>query len=498
MMLNGSLLPNKFNNIKEQSVFATGLQNQDLSSLDALQSRLFNLFNLKNFNYLDTFNDDLDLLKEWLTLTRWLRFDCIVLDYLRINHLNDGILCKSLDWIILNDDSLQLAFFTNIVHQENNKPNDDNNFHDDLFQIDNILSDDATSSNILLQVWYTYEEFQKWIIQYNTVSDFNSQYTNGMDRIYDVDNSDMDSIIYTCVNLEILPLPLVRKLLQEMKNKQYLDLIYNILFNDDTRDLLNIDLDNSSASSLISLSDNGSNSSTQRKTKKRKIKVTLNSDIKSIMEVCIKMKNLNKIICNGFKLFDLMINAHGFRDRSGNTISYIVKNRTKFLQLNNMPFLNEGNVFTDLTRWNNLIQLKLNDVNNINLNNLIIPETCSQLIIKNCQELIWWDIYSELFKLKISHEDKFDIIESCPNGFDHCLKGYCQHKTNFFYQFDETDWLPEDKLMIINCLTKKMNRLNIVKLIKVNISNVLIIPRTLYMDERFIFKKSSAEKLILI
>lgn len=501
-MLNGSLLPNKFNNIKEPSVFATGISENTLQGFTPLQLKQLNLFNLANFNYLDIFAEDTQLLEEWLEWTRWLKFDCIMLDYLRLNHLVDGDLTGTLDWIILNDDSLHLALFTKISNNMTNSSSSTTitttTKKNDFFRLVDILSD----STVLLQVWYTYDEFQKWIIQYKTTNHNSLASIDDRDRIYDIDNSDTDQIIYTNINMEVLPVPIVKKLLHELKQKHYLELVYNFHFNDETRDLSNMDFNDtaaslSSASSFMPSSDHTS-SPKRRNIKRRKLKLTLTNDIKSIKETCIKLKNLTKISCNGYKLFDLMINAHGFRDRSGNTISYLVKNRAKALQLNQMPFLTHPNNFTDLTRWNTLTQLKLTNINTIDLNTLILPENCSQLIINNCQELKWWDIYQKITTLPLSHDDKFELTQCCPNGFDNCIKGYCNHTKDFFFQFDETDWSPEDKIMILNCLNKILNGLNIIQLTTVRIHNFFIVPRSLYMDERFTFRRSSAEKIILL
>lgn len=124
--------------------------------------------------YLSLFDYSLSLVDEWLEYSLWLRYDCIILDCMRLNHLYGGELIGPINLIYL-DGRVRLAYF---------------------------------DKNYMLWNWYTYGEYARWI---------------------DEENDQID-LSYLKLNLEYLSHDLMIRILREMQRDQLLDFINQIQF----------------------------------------------------------------------------------------------------------------------------------------------------------------------------------------------------------------------------------------------------------------------------
>lgn len=153
-------------------------RNQEL-----LRKRLYPIFE----PYLGIFDYVPSLVDRWLEYSLWLRYDCIVLDCMRLNHLYEGELIGPVNFIYL-DGRVRLSFF---------------------------------DKHYILWNWYTYKEYARWI---------------------DNENNQIE-LTYLKLNLEYLKYDFVSKILQNMKRDNVLDLINQIQFEQEDEDENPIEFD---------------------------------------------------------------------------------------------------------------------------------------------------------------------------------------------------------------------------------------------------------------
>lgn len=277
---------------------------QTTAALDRGQKRMIRRLKkrlLSKFSqYIDVYSHSPNFVETWLRYSVWLRYDCITLDYLRLNHSFEGFL-ERMYWIPIAG-SLQLALF---------------------------------GPRGLLQVWYTPQEFQQWVIGQS-------------------DNPEL-SLAYTDINLEAVPYDCLTQLYHLLASQGLQDYVNGIRFqqDEDTRDL-----SNPSVTCTISRLES--------------------------------FRNLQKLEVVGTGLFENIANFHGLRSNPGRTINYIVKKRVRDLTVERCPTVGFDSI-ADFTRWENLVVLNITHCQMLDLNRVLLPKHCQRLILSNINELTWWN-----------------------------------------------------------------------------------------------------------
>lgn len=298
--------------------------------------------------YLSIFEYDPTGIDQWLKYALWLRYDSIILDCIRVNHLYEGNILGPMDWITL-DDKLQLGYFDELC---------------------------------LLQVWYTYKEYATWIIE------------GGHD----------DNLIteteYLSINTECLSPKMIKETLTTMKEKKVLPLIYYAFLSqiqqendseDDEFEARKIDYDTSDNNDELSSKTRNSTPRESRKGKEYNLQDPL---LITFMGQLEQMKNLKKISVRGDIIYESSINSHGIRER-GRGIKHLVKRKIVSLELFQVHDLTKSGV-ADFTKWTNLRELRINQLENADLNQLVLPPTCKLLIINNSFKITWWRVMAQI------------------------------------------------------------------------------------------------------
>ncbi|QLG72620.1 hypothetical protein HG535_0D03280 [Zygotorulaspora mrakii] len=345
--------------------------------------------------YLDIFEYSPALIDKWLEYSLWLRYDGIVLDSLRLNHVYGGELLGQIDCVELGN-KLRLAYF----------------------------------KDSMIQLWYTYREYVRWIANIGTEMD----------------------IDYVRVNLENYTSAKLDTLLHDLKQNEMLPFINCILLEDEKEDDLSMkyhqDLDEDSPYQLTDVS------------------------VISIIKNMESMKNLIEIGVRGYHLYETLINMHGVRDNPGKTINYIVRSRIKKINLTQIPKLG----LCDLTRWENLRELTLINVQEINLNMLVIPSKCQVLNVRKVNTLNWWLLLDAIeARIQENHFQKWK--NDSPYG-------YTTLKRINNSSIDDLDKIEECKTLVFNALgSLNLIRIQDVQQIK---GNKIVVPSNLYDNKRIL------------
>ena len=307
-------------------------------------------------SYLNIFEYSPPLIEKWLEYAFWLRYDCLVLDCLKVNHLYDGTLIGALEWTYL-DNELRLAYF--------NKAS-------------------------MLEVWYTFKEYKKWVIDGAAYNDHS---------LIKVDNIQID--------IDNLTPELLDKCLTLLEQKDLFASIRELKFGQDEEVEGEKDVDASETVSGENFKVNSTVTNKKRSAATRSYaddgcvgakqnQLTSVSVIRTVKSMEL-MKSLRKITVRGEMLYELLINFHGFRDNPGKTISYIVKRRINEIRLSRMDQISRTGL-ADFTRWDNLQTLVLSRIAYIDLNNIVLPKNFKSLTMKRISKIKWWNIEENILK----------------------------------------------------------------------------------------------------
>ncbi|CCF55506.1 hypothetical protein KAFR_0A00680 [Kazachstania africana CBS 2517] len=411
-----------------------------------LLKRLYPIF----AEYIEMFEYDPEMIRLWLEYSLWLRYDAIVLDNLRVNHAYEGSLLGPLDWIYLND-KLRLGYF---------------------------------DSRDLFQVWYTLKEYNMWVVEGDTVGEYNTD------------------IYYYKLSLDHVDKNNLGHLLEVFQKKKLLNSIHEILLSQDQSDSKESSIDVASspslsrASSFSNIDSFNVSSTTLTKKSVKESKITLSD--KTIMQAVqslSSMKSLRKLYSRGGYLFETFINGHGLRERPGKSINYLVKRRIRELELLQIRDVTSYGI-ADFTKWDNLRKLSLINIDFIDLTKLVLPQKCVTLVIRNAEEIKWWDIVERIE----SNIKNLEYITTCSNYQDQCIPfANCKHV--------KIERLNKDKLsedLTIYCLVetwKSLQSLNFLQLQNVSrfTTDKICIAETLYNDDRIkLFQCNDLEKITLI
>lgn len=368
-----------------------------------LGKRLYHLFS----PFIGIFDYSPSLIDEWLDYSLWLRYDCIVLDCMRLNHTYGGSLIGPMDWVYL-DNRLRLAYF----------------------------------KNCMLQVWYTFREYTRWIVD---------------------EEGEEESINYLRLNLEYFKCTPVEKISTLLKRNEIFLFLNHILFDQES--------DGETEDQII---DNNGEEMSYQLTNMPIIKVVNNMEA---------MKKLDKISVRGAHLYQSLINFHGVRDNPGKTINYLVKKRILHIELLQIDDLTRSSL-SDLTRWENLRELCLGNIEEIDLNRLVLPNSCQNITIKNASRVIWW-------KLEIDLEDMTKYTFTTKK-----LNIYTTAKA-----IDRQSVDPDIFGQLQALVWRTLKPLNFIKLQCVHEipGGRIVIPKTLYDNKRFlIYPMTNAIQEIII
>ncbi|AET41231.1 Ctf13p Ecym_7405 [Eremothecium cymbalariae DBVPG len=127
-------------------------------------------------------------INSWVRYSSWLRYDCVVLDYLRLNHQYESGLTK-LHWIDLDDGVAHIGVFD--------------------------------SRDDMLQVWYNVEEYRRWVLSppFGAVP----SYRGDIDTMNEVEKS------WTAMHLDTGVVGEIKKLLLGLvRNQELLDSVRSV------------------------------------------------------------------------------------------------------------------------------------------------------------------------------------------------------------------------------------------------------------------------------
>lgn len=217
----------------------------------------------------------------------------------------------------------------------------------------------AYFKNCMLVVWYMPREYARWIVREES------------------EEEELESIDFFRLNLEYCNPESLKKIFKSMHNNDLFLLVSEVFLEQEEETgspaAVNADVD----------------------------EITYPIEDLKVIELLAhmeSMKNLNKVSVRGDHLFEALINFHGYRDNPGKTINYMVKRRIMRLELCQLTDPAKSRL-ADLTRWENLRELRLVNLDVIDLNKLVLPALCKILILERISELIWWDLESKLSSL---------------------------------------------------------------------------------------------------
>lgn len=393
--------------------------------------------------YMELFKYDSVFIYKWLEIALWLRYDSIVLDCLRLNQLYEGSLIGPIDIITL-DGHLQLGLFDKRKH--------------------------------FLQVWYSKKDYQKLVMdQYFAYDKYKS-------------DSDCDFIRF---NLDILSESMSSATLTHLLRKQYLSFISQLWFGEDEAKALKEEgisavSDGKDAEKIEPMSDNNvDDNKNVRGRKRRKFtssiadnnKTTLSPHIQMVVNNMKSMKNLKIVSCRGNRMFKHLINGHGLTNRNVKSIPSTIKKKIPQLELYQINEISRGNV-VDVTLWENLKSVTLNNIEKVDLNMLILPPSCVSLTIKHVNKCTWWSFKSNIDRICGDEFQSVDISDG-NNSLHLDIIDEEKMRPELIYQCQQVFWknLPE--------LTEIMfyNVLNFVN------DDPIFVPRALYTNKRIRFNR---------
>ncbi|CAI4048239.1 hypothetical protein SKDZ_13G2200 [Saccharomyces kudriavzevii ZP591] len=408
-------------------------------------------------SYLNIFEYSPQLIEKWLEYAFWLRYDSLVLDCLKVNHLYDGLLIGALEWTYL-DNELRLAYF---------------------------------NKDSMLEVWYSFKEYKKWVIDCAAYDEFDST---------DVSNIQL--------NIDNSTSQLVDKCLLILEQKDLFATVRELQFGQDEEVGGEEDADDCEADSDEKIKSKSTTTNKKRPASKssysdndrvtgKRNQLTNMSVIRTIKSM-EPMKGLRKLTVRGEKLYELLINFHGFRENPGKTISYIVKRRIIEIQLSRMDQISRTGL-ADLTRWDNLQTLVLSRIAYVDLNNVVFPKNFKSLTMKRVNKIKWWNIKENILKELKLEEDYFESLYTKDNN---------TRFTKIFnlgrMKINELDKSEINQMTYFRCqalVWHSFGTLNHIKLQNVSevCNNNIIVPRALFDSKRIeIFQCEKISDILVI
>ncbi|SCU92322.1 LAFA_0F09516g1_1 [Lachancea sp. 'fantastica'] len=253
-------------------------------SLRGLQKKLRRFVEL--YSYMPEFVDS------WLEYMTYLRFDCIVLDYLRVNRELESQLTQ-LHWIFISGE-LKLGLF---------------------------------SPDGLLQFWCSLEEYQTLI--------------------------DNDLNLSTVLDLEHINEKELKALDAQLESMERKDWVHQVKFYHDEE-------------------------------------TVEKSQILALIGMLDSLKSLQTIAVTNESMFERVVNFHGFRDHPGHTIGYAVKRRVATLELSRCGSLGLGKAVANLSRWEAVGKVTFAFLEELDMNQVILPPRCVWLRFYKIKKLKWW------------------------------------------------------------------------------------------------------------
>lgn len=399
----------------------------------ALVKRYYPIFR----QYLHNFQYSPFLIETWLEYSQWLRYDAIVLDCLRLNHLYDGSLIGPLDWIIL-DGRPKVAFFNDLL---------------------------------MLQVWYSFQEFRTLVLQ------------------SDKDDASIEKAHYMRLSLENQDHNGLRLLFLKFKETGRFNMISEVfLGNGNFTSTIN-HAKSFNDSIEISAKRIRTPDTEQIVTREERHQIPEDDSILLLIENLDNMKALSKIGVRGPSLFEAILNTHGVRDNPGQTISYLTRRQIKSMLISQVGNPSATGI-ADFNKWVNLKEIILENCGTIDLNTFVIPPNVIRLIIRNARRLHWWNFDS------IEDIIKYHSSEAL---IEYKLKSLRLSEPRCF-ELDKTNVPLETQKLIRNIVWTSLGALNFIcmsDILNTSKKNIFV-PKSLYADRRILIFGCNINKLILI
>ncbi|CEP60932.1 Ctf13p LALA0_S02e02960g [Lachancea lanzarotensis] len=245
-----------------------------------------------------------DFVDSWLEYVTCLRYDCIVLDYLRVNRELESTLTQ-LYWIFISGHP-KLGFF---------------------------------SPEGLLQYWCSLEEYR--------------------------DSVDSDlNLLSTVVNMEHINGKELQELDGYLDRTGRKDLVHQVRFYQDEEALES-------------------------------------AEVLDLIAMLESLKSLQAVTVTSQSLFERVVNFHGFRDHPGHTVGFAVKKRVKTLELSRCASRDLRLSMVNLSRWEAVEKVTFTFLEELDLNQVILPPHCVWLRLQSIKSLKWWNAQEIRTKLPI-------------------------------------------------------------------------------------------------
>ncbi|KAL3233727.1 Centromere DNA-binding protein complex CBF3 subunit C [Nakaseomyces bracarensis] len=388
--------------------------------------------------YLSIFQYSPLLIETWLDYSQWLRYDAIVLDCLRLNHLYDGTLIGPMDWVIL-DSKPKLAYINNLY---------------------------------MLQVWYSFHEYRNLVLQ--------------------VDKEDIltERIEYSRINLENQDFDSVRLLINMLKETNRLKLISEVFIGDNKIDKDTVHSCIVDQMPIITKKRSRTpdiDIEQPLTAKKERYHIPNNTSVLLLIENFDYMKSLVKLGVRGASLFESLVNTHGVRDNPGQTISYITRRQILSILISQIENPSTTGL-ADFSKWVNLREIIIENCGKVDLNSFVVPPRVVSLIVKHVRNLRWWN-----FELL----NEFSKYITAENMMKYKSINRTISRTNIIKR-DHIS-LSAQKIMRIS-IWSKLGSINSICLSDIlHIENhAIIIPKSLFDEKRFlILSDCNSSNLIL-
>ena len=434
-------------------------------------------------SYLKILDHDPELVQKWLEYSLWLRYDAIVLDCLRMNHAYEGSLIGVVDWIYLGS-KLRIGYF---------------------------------DKSRMLEVWYTRQEYEYWIIDGDTVGEYEPRLSYARLNMSNLKPSHVGKVLDLLEKKDLFRV-VSEVYLKESESATEFEYEY-VKKEEETNDSVLAPVGGSvhsrspsSASfqhaSEISPSDAHSIDSLAEPTrKKRRVKTVLGPVkqskfiepmVSEVVQKQLDMKILKKIGTSGDILYNCLVNRHGLRTRQPLAIPAMVRKKLTEVEVSHVSATTIYG-FLDLTNFENLRKVYLRDIGFVDLNSLIVPRTCKSLLISRVRKLVWFNTLENLEKMGF---EKRNTTTLCANTDDPCSDlSECKHRKLLLLR-NASNFYTAQKLSQFEAeIWNAFESLNYIKLEHIGSleGSEIVVTKMLYFNNRIrIFSCDKIDSIIVI
>ena len=431
-------------------------------------------------SYLKVLDHDPELVQKWLEYSLWLRYDAIVLDCLRMNHAYEGSLIGVVDWIYLGS-KLRIGYF---------------------------------DKSRMLEVWYTRQEYEYWIIDGDTVGEYEPRLSYARLDMSNLKPSHVGKVLDLLEKKDLFRV-VSEVYLKESENATEFE--YGYIKKEEEQETddnlvapVDVSVHSGSPSSPSFRHASGispSDSLTEPTRKKRRVKTVLGPVkqskfiepmVSEVVQKQLDMKILKKIGTSGDILYNCLVNRHGLRTRQPLAIPAMVRRKVTEIEVSHVSDTTIYG-FIDLTNFENLRQVHLGDIGFVDLNSLIVPKTCKSLSISKVGRLVWFNTLENLEKLGF---EKKNTTTLCANTDDPCSDlNKCKHRKLLLLR-NASNFYTSQKLSQFEAeIWSAFESLNYIKIEHIGSleKSEIVVTKMLYFNNRIrIFSCNNINSIIVI